>query len=110
MEAKKLYFMDCHLAGRIYHDEHKQSEGGIIMDKVIDLAMTKLFLLAEYVCSKCSSVMDEPSASQEVVPTIRFTNEEKTAIKRIKSDACFRSFEREQSQPKIKMVEGELFK
>ena len=20
MEAKKLYFMDCHLAGRMYHD------------------------------------------------------------------------------------------
>ncbi len=55
------------------------------MDKLIDTAMTKLFQLAEYVCSKCSSVTDEPTVSQEVAPTIRFTNEDK-------------------------MVEGELFK
>ena len=55
------------------------------MDRVVDLAMTKLFQLAEYVCSRCSSEADEPAASHEVAPTIRFTNEDK-------------------------MVEGELFK
>jgi len=55
------------------------------MEKVIDLAMTKLFQLAEYVCGKCSSVRDEPAAKQEITPTIRFTDEDK-------------------------MVEGELFK
>lgn len=55
------------------------------MEKVIDLAMTKLFQLAEYVCGKCSPVRDEPAATQEITPTIRFTDEDK-------------------------MVEGELFK
>ena len=55
------------------------------MEKVIDLAMTKLFQLAEYVCGKCSSIRDEPAAKQEITPTIRFTDEDK-------------------------MVEGELFK
>jgi DNA-directed RNA polymerase subunit RPC12/RpoP len=80
------------------------------MDKVVDLAMTKLFQLAEYVCSKCSSVVDEPAASQEVAPTIRFRNEDKATIKRVKNDANISSFEREQSRWNIKMVEGELFK
>ena len=47
------------------------------MDKVIDLAMTKLFQLAEYVCKRCSFLVGEPAAKQEVVPTIRFTNEDK---------------------------------
>ena len=46
------------------------------MDKVIDLAMTKLFHLAEYVCNWCSFLVGEPAAKQEVVPTIRFTNED----------------------------------
>ena len=46
------------------------------MDKMIDLAMTQLFQLAEYVCSKCSFVVDEPAATQEVAPTIHFTNED----------------------------------
>lgn len=55
------------------------------MEKVIDLAMTKLFQLAEFVCGKCSPVRDEPAATQEITPTIRFTDEDK-------------------------MVEGELFK
>lgn len=105
------------------------------MDKVVDFAMTKLFHLAEYVCSKtvikrvesdacigspeceqtrliikCSPVVDEPATKQEVVPTIRFTNEDKTAIKRVESNACISSFERKQSRLKIKMVEGDLFK
>lgn len=52
-------------------------EGGMNMDKVIDLAMSKLFQLAEYVCSRCSFLVGEPAAKQEVVPTIRFTNEDK---------------------------------
>ena len=47
------------------------------MDKVINLEMTKLFLYAEYVCSKCSSIADEPAATLEVDPTIRFTNEDR---------------------------------
>ena len=84
-------------------------KGYLNMDKVIDIAMTKLFQLAEYVCSKCSSLVDEPAVNQEVAPTIRFTNEDKTAIKQVESDACIHSFDREQSQLKIKMVEGELF-
>lgn len=65
------------------------------MDVLIDLSMTKLFLLAEYVCDKSSFVCGrkmrpQPQASRsipskDIVPTIRFTNEDK-------------------------MVEGELFK
>ena len=79
------------------------------MEKMIDLAMTKLFQLAENVCSICSSVADESAETHEVEPTIRFTNEDKAAIKRVVSDACISSFEPEQSRLKIKMVEGELF-
>ena len=60
------------------------------MDKLIDLGMTKLFQLAEYVCSKTgiAQVEAKPASQQtqqEVTPTIRFSNEDK-------------------------MVEGELFK
>ncbi len=47
------------------------------MEKMIDLAMTKLFQLAEYVCSICSSVADESAETHEVEPIIRFTNEDK---------------------------------
>ena len=48
------------------------------MDKLIDLGMTKLFQLAEYVCSKCSLEKGEPAATQpqQVAPTIRFSNED----------------------------------
>ena len=52
-------------------------EGGMNMNRVIDLVMTKLFQLAEYVCSRYSSILDESAASHEVAPTIRFTNEDK---------------------------------
>lgn len=57
------------------------------MDMLIDLAMTKLFQLAEYVCSKCSLDKSEPAThqSQPVLPTIRSSNADR-------------------------MVEGELFK
>ena len=49
------------------------------MDKLIDLGMTKLFQLAEYVCSKCSLEKVEPAKAQPqaVTPTIRFSNEDK---------------------------------
>lgn len=57
------------------------------MDKITDLMMTKLFQLAEYVCSRCSLDKGEPAApqSQPVASTIRFSDADK-------------------------MVEGELFK
>ena len=61
------------------------------MDMLIDLTMTRLFQLAEYVCSRFSSKMDEPTApvppapSSEGVTPIRFSHEDR-------------------------MVEGELFK
>lgn len=60
------------------------------MDKLIDLGMTKIFQLAEYVCSKTgvAQVEAEPAAQQlqqDVAPTIRFSDADR-------------------------MVEGELFK
>ena len=60
------------------------------MNKLVDLMMTKLFQLAEYVCSKYSLSSSEPAAKPIVkkkvdTPTIRFSNDDK-------------------------MVEGELFK
>lgn len=63
------------------------------MDVLIDLTMTKLFLLAEYVCDNTSTVCGrklrpqtvESIPSKDIVSTIRFSNEDK-------------------------MVEGELFK
>jgi hypothetical protein len=50
------------------------------MDVLIDLSMTKLFLLAEYVCDRTSFVCGpemRPQAvevvpSKDIVPTIRF--------------------------------------
>ncbi len=49
------------------------------MDKLIDLGMTKLFQLAEYVCSRRSLDKSEPAAtqSQPVSPTIRFTDQDR---------------------------------
>lgn len=60
------------------------------MDNLIDLGMTRLFQLAEYVCSRCGfeeSESIEPKAEkvESKGPTIRFSKEEK-------------------------MVEGDLFK
>lgn len=63
------------------------------MDVLIDLAMTKLFLLAEYLCDKTSPACGremrpqtvESIPSKDIMPTIRFSNEDK-------------------------MVEGDLFK
>ncbi len=82
------------------------------MDVLIDLMMTKLFLLAEYVCDKTSCACGhkmllqtvEPAPSQDIVPTIRFSIEELNANKRVNSITS------KQPQLKIKFVEGELFK
>ena len=65
------------------------------MDVLVDLMMTKLFLLAEYVCDKtygCEMQPQtvEPVPSKDVKPTIRFSKED---IPRIK----------------IEVVQGELF-
>lgn len=57
------------------------------MDALIDLTMTKLFLLAEYVCDKTSFACGreirpqtvESIPSQGIVPIIRFSNEDKMA-------------------------------
>ena len=48
------------------------------MDNVIDLAMTRLFQLAEYVCSRCSSIADEPAAAQQ--PQLRHALKESTPV------------------------------
>lgn len=87
------------------------------MDALIDQSMTKLFLLAEYVCNKTSFVCGrkmrpqaiESIPSNDIVPTIRFSNEDKAAKKRVEIGSSTSSFERKQTQLKIKMVEGELF-
>ena len=49
------------------------------MEKIVDLIMTNLFLMAESVCNKCSLDKSEPVSSQKqsIVPTIRFSNEDK---------------------------------
>ena len=55
------------------------------MDVLIDLMMTKLFLLAEYVCDKTSLACGrklrpqtiDPIPSKDIVPTIRFSNEDR---------------------------------
>ena len=79
------------------------------MDALVDLSMTKLFLLAEYVCDKTSFACGreillgqafhraerqpqtvEPIPPKDIVSTIRFSKEDKSRLK-------------------TKMVEGELF-
>ena len=79
------------------------------MDALVDLSMTKLFLLAEYVCDKTSFACGreillgqaphraerrphivETIPPKDIVSTIRFSKEDKSPMK-------------------IKMVEGELF-
>jgi len=81
------------------------------MDVLIDLMMNKLFMLAEYVCNKTSCACDckirpqmvEPALSKDIVPTIRFSNEEQTSKKRVNSNTS------KQPQLNITFVEGELF-
>ena len=81
------------------------------MDKLIDLGMTKLFQLAEYVSNRCSLDKSEPSApkTQPVVPTIRFTTE--GSDKQVKYDARVSTLDHKQTRPNSQdnMVEGELF-
>ena len=60
------------------------------MDMLTDVTMTRLFLLAEYVCIKTACVYPcnkrtKPAPKQEIAPTIRFSDQDR-------------------------MVEGELFK
>ena len=82
-----------------------------MMDKWIDFGMTKLFQLAEYICSRYSLTSSEPVVPQgEVVPTIRFTKADKAAIKEVCSDARSTTVKREPSRPNVKVVEGDLFK
>lgn len=82
-----------------------------MMDKWIDLGMTKLFQLAEYVCRRCSLTSSEPAVPQEeVVPTIRFTKADKAAIKEVCPDARPNTVKREPPRPNVKVVEGDLFK
>lgn len=49
------------------------------MDALIDMAMTHLFLLAEYVCNRCSLDKGKPAVtqSQPETPTIRFSKEDR---------------------------------
>ena len=50
------------------------------LDALIDVAMTRLFKLAEYVCNRCwfaRSKTATPSTSHPMAPTIRFSNEDK---------------------------------
>lgn len=64
------------------------------MEKIVDLTMTRLFQLAEYVLDKCTFLIKEaaPVFPQEVAPTIHFSDEDKP------------------TRPKVEIVEGELFK
>ena len=60
------------------------------MDVLVDLMMTKLFLLAEYVCDKTYGCeMRPPVPSKDVKPIIRFSKEDMPR--------------------KIEVVQGELF-
>ena len=47
------------------------------MERIVDWMMTSLFQMAEYVCGKCSFLMNEPVTPQKVAPKIRFSNEDK---------------------------------
>lgn len=64
------------------------------MERIIDLTMTHLFLVAEYVLDKCTFLIKKtaPVVPQESAPTIRFTDEDKPV------------------HPRNEIVEGELFK
>lgn len=55
------------------------------MEMIVDITMTRLFLLAEFVLGKFSFLVDEPTYPKAKAPTICFSNEDR-------------------------MVEGELFK
>jgi hypothetical protein len=46
------------------------------MDKITDRFLTGLFRVANYVISMCSPEKGEPAATQETVPTIRFSDKD----------------------------------
>lgn len=56
-----------------------------MMEKFVEFTMTRLFLLAEYVLETTSSHTNQSAVAtssaaatrQEIVPTIRFTNEDR---------------------------------
>ncbi len=50
--------------------------------KLVDFLMTRLFQLAEYVCSMYSIPSNEPAATtpKENIPTIRFTNQDRMVV------------------------------
>ena len=66
-----------------------------MMEKLVELIMTKLFQLAENVCNRCSLDKCEPVAvtQQETIPTIHFTNDMKP----------------KQVRQNVNAVEGDLF-
>lgn len=49
------------------------------MEKIVELTMSRLFQLAEYVLSKCDHSGAQPTmgTAQKIAPTIRFSNEDK---------------------------------
>ena len=48
------------------------------MDKLIDISMSKLFQLAEYLTGLCAFPAEKPAeVPKPVVPTIRFSQEDK---------------------------------
>lgn len=73
MGHPRLYFAPGIAISRTKNFKIMDAKKTFSMDVLIDCAMTKLFLLAEYVCDKCSPVTDEPAATKDVVPTIHFS-------------------------------------
>lgn len=65
-----------------------------MMERVVDITMTRLFRLAEHVLAKCTFLSrgTSPAVPQKSGSTIHFTDEDKAA------------------QTKATVVEGELFK
>ena len=61
------------------------------MEKIVDLIMTNLFLMAEKLCSRYSFITKESAAPQKVAQPIRF------------------SYENKPVRPKVEIVEGDLF-
>ena len=85
------------------------------MNKIVDRFLTNLFGLAEKVANKFDHSSGAPTVKCDIPrdtpkPHIRFSNDDKVAIERVKCDTCISTIEREQARPKVNMVEGELFK
>ena len=49
------------------------------MEKIVEIIMKNLFLMAQYVCNKCSLEKSEPVTPQRqsIVPTSRFSTDDK---------------------------------